>query len=133
MGNHRRVLLKAGLGWGIGLQLQAQESAAAQSPKEGDMLVKVDAAGATPLAPADIPVAAGLSMALAMHPADKTVRGGSRLNRILLARFAPDQLSEETRARAADGVVAYTAICTHFGCEVTEWVADEQRLFCPCH
>ena len=72
-------------------------------------------------------------MAWAMDPADKTVRSGSRLNRVLLVRFAPDQLSGETKPRAADGVVAYTAICTHSGCEVTEWVADEERLFCPCH
>jgi Rieske Fe-S protein len=34
---------------------------------------------------------------------------------------------------AADGVVAYTAICTHSGCEVVDWLADERLLYCSCH
>ena len=29
--------------------------------------------------------------------------------------------------------MAYTAICTHNGCEVTDWLNDEQVLSCPCH
>ncbi len=72
-------------------------------------------------------------MAWAMDPMDKTVRNGSRLNRVLLLRLDPEKLSPETKSRAADGVVAYTAICTHTGCEVTEWAAEEQILVCPCH
>ena len=36
-------------------------------------------------------------------------------------------------ARAADGVVAYSAICPHTGCEVVNWAADRQILECPCH
>jgi Rieske Fe-S protein len=68
-----------------------------------------------------------------MDPADGTVRSGSRLNRVLLLRLDPDRLAPETRDRAAEGVVAYTAICTHTGCEVTEWLVDEQLLQCVCH
>jgi len=140
MMHDRRALIRGGIGLGIGLCLApaqasppAQESPAALRPKEGDLLVKVDDASATPLTPSDIPLAGAQTMAWAMDPADKTIRSGSRLNRVLLVRFAPDQLSDETKPRAADGVVAYTAICTHSGCEVTEWVADEEHLFCPCH
>jgi rieske iron-sulfur protein len=133
----RRALLTGGIGWGVWLCLStsalAQGNPAALRPKEGDLLVKVDDDSTTPLTPADIPLADAQTMAWAMDPADKTIRSGSRLNRVLLVRFAPDQLSDETKPRAADGVVAYTAICTHSGCEVTEWVGDEQRLFCPCH
>jgi len=29
--------------------------------------------------------------------------------------------------------VAYTAICTHSGCEVSDWIADQETLSCPCH
>jgi Rieske Fe-S protein len=72
-------------------------------------------------------------MAWAMDPSDKTVRKGSRLNRVMLLRFEPEKLSATTKSRAADGVVAYTAICTHTGCEVTDWNAADQILFCPCH
>jgi len=68
-----------------------------------------------------------------MEPASKTVRSGSRLNQIIVLRLAPDALAPRTRARAAEGVVAYTAICTHSGCEVIEWLADERALSCSCH
>ena len=132
----RRVILRAGIGLGIlGLadRAQAQETFAAMRPKEGDLLVKVDDQKAVPLSPNDIPLGSDQTMAWAMDPVDKTIRNGERLNRILLVRLSADQLSPETRARAAEGVVAYTAICTHAGCEVTDWIMDKQFLFCPCH
>ena len=37
---------------------------------------------------------------------DGTVRNESRLNLVILARFDPADLTEETQARAAEGVVA---------------------------
>jgi Rieske Fe-S protein len=68
-----------------------------------------------------------------MDPATKTVRNGTRLNQVLLVRFESDQLSEKTRADAAEGVVAYTAICTHQACPVSMWQKDTGMLFCSCH
>jgi rieske iron-sulfur protein len=133
----RRAILKAGIGLGMQLTLvtrvAGQEDPASLRPKEGDLLVKVGDSSATPLTPADIPVGGRQTLAWPMDPAAKTLRSGTRLNRILLVRFDPVQLSSETKARAADGVVAYTAICTHAGCEVTEWIAEQQLLTCPCH
>ena len=133
----RRAILKAGIGLGIQLSLgqesSGQEEGASKRPKEGDLLVRVGDSTVTPLTPADIPVRGKQTMAWPMDPTDKTVRNGSRLNRVLLLRLDPEKLSPETKLRAADGVVAYTAICTHTGCEVTEWVPDEQLLVCPCH
>jgi len=133
----RRAILKAGIGLGIQLSLgqesSGQEEGASQRPKAGDLLVRVGDSTLAPLTPADIPVRGKQTMAWAMDPTDKTVRNGSRLNRVLLLRLDPEKLSPETKSRAADGVVAYTAICTHTGCEVTEWVPDEQLLVCPCH
>jgi len=133
----RRAILKAGIALGIQLSLArespGQQNGASQRPREGDLLVKVGDATVTPLTPADIPVGVKQTMAWPMDPMDKTVRNGSRLNRVLLLRLDPEKLSPETKSRAADGVLAYTAICTHTGCEVTEWLADEQLLVCPCH
>jgi Rieske Fe-S protein len=117
----------------VGTQGQSQDDASSLRPKEGDLLVKVGDASMKPLAPDDIPAGAAQTMAWALAPNDRTVRSGSRLNRILLVRLDPEKLSPETRSRAADGVVAYTAICTHTGCEVIDWEADEQLLHCPCH
>jgi Rieske Fe-S protein len=133
----RRAVLRAGIAIGIELSLaqasRGQENGGSQRPKEGDLLVKVGDATTTPLTPSDILAGAKQTMAWPMDPTDKTVRNGSRLNRVLLLRFDPEKLSPETKSRAADGVVAYTAICTHTGCEVTEWAADQQILVCPCH
>jgi rieske iron-sulfur protein len=133
----RRALLQAGFALGIELGLRgealAQEDAAAQRPKEGDLFVKVGDSTATPLRPGDLALGGKQTMVWPMDPADNTLRNRSRLNRVMLLRMDAEKLSPETKSRAADGVVAYTAICTHTGCEVTEWVPEEQLLYCPCH
>jgi len=64
---------------------------------------------------------------------DGTVRDASRLNLVVLARFDPATLRDETRARAADGVVAYSAICTHQGCPVNMWSNERHAFVCSCH
>jgi Rieske Fe-S protein len=55
------------------------------------------------------------------------------MNGVLLLRLDPQQLSDETRALAADGIVAYTTICTHSGCDIDDWLPTEQILYCSCH
>jgi rieske iron-sulfur protein len=134
----RRVVLKAGIGLGLGWRLGSrhvvgQDDRAALRPEEGDLLVKSGDSGKTPLTPRDILAGAAQTMAWAMEPVNQTVRSGSRLNQLLLLRFDPEKLTPETRSRAAEGVVAYTSICTHTGCDVDDWLADEQHLSCPCH
>jgi Rieske Fe-S protein len=126
----RRAVLLSAIGWGLGL---GQDDPASARPKEGDMLVKAGDAGRTPLTPNDIPLASGYTTAWAMDPADKTVRSGSRLNQLLLLRFDPGTLAAGTLMRAAAGVVAYTSICTHNGCDIDSWLAREQHLYCSCH
>jgi rieske iron-sulfur protein len=134
----RRAVLKGGIALGVGLAVEPPPLALGQSdptsirPKEGDLLVKVDDASLTPLSPDDILLNAKPMLAWAMDPADRTVRSGSRLNRLLVVRIG-DAVSPETRDRAADGVVAFTAVCTHTGCDVVDWLADERLLYCPCH
>lgn len=126
----RRTVLLSAFGAGLGLR---QDDPASLRPREGDLLVKAGDAGLTPLTPREIPLAGGYTTAWAMDARSKTVRNGSRLNQLLLLRFDPGALAAETRARAADGVVAYTSICTHSGCDIDNWLAPEQHLFCSCH
>jgi Rieske Fe-S protein len=126
----RRTLLKAGLLLGLGF---GQDDPAASRPRAGDLLIKSGDASRTALSPDDIPVGSMQTMAWAMDPADRIVRSGSRLNQLILLRLDPGTLSPETRARAVDGVVAYTAICTHTGCEVDDWQASDRMLVCQCH
>lgn len=102
-----------------------------ERPKAGDQLVAVGATEPTALSPSDIP--ASQILAWPMEPDSNLVRNGSRLNKILLVRLDPASLAGPTRERAADGVVAYSAICPHAGCEVDGWVAEQRILECPCH
>jgi len=110
-----------------------QDDPAALRPREGDWLVKVGDSIKSPLTPNDIRPGAPPIMAWAMDAKTRTVRAGSRLNQLLLVRLDAGKLSPDTTSRAVDGVVAYTAICTHTGCEVDDWLGDEQVLHCLCH
>jgi Rieske Fe-S protein len=87
----------------------------------------------TPLKASDIKVG---GKPLLVYPFDvdtKKPRSESRLNKLLLVRVGPKDLSEDGRARSVDGVLAFSAVCTHQGCDVTEWKASEKTLLCFCH
>jgi Rieske Fe-S protein len=70
-------------------------------------------------------------------PKTSVIRSGTRLNEILVLKLDPAELDDDTRARSADGIVAYSAICSHAGCPVTAWVkgenSDKNVLKCMCH
>ncbi|MDX3970582.1 MAG: Rieske 2Fe-2S domain-containing protein [Bradyrhizobium sp.] len=70
-------------------------------------------------------------------PSTSVVRSASRLNEILIIKLDPAELDEKTRARAVDGIIAYSAICSHAGCPVTAWVksdvGDKEVFKCMCH
>ena len=59
-----------------------------------------------------------------MQPSQRLVRNGARFNQILLLRLAPDPGGE---------FAAFSAICTHASCVVTEWNAGSSQLVCPRH
>ena len=131
----RRRALELGLGLALAPRLAlAQTEAARERPKEGDLLVAVTAgSNPEPLKPDDVPLGDKQTFAWPMDPDTKTVRDGSRLNKVLLLRLDPGGFDSETKERTAEGVVAYSAICPHTGCDVTTWHPDRQLLECPCH
>ena len=103
-------------------------------PQPGDVFVFADGDNeGKPIAPADIPLNSQQIMAWPMDPSASIVRDGSRLNQVMLIRLDPASLDESTTARAADGILAFSAICTHQQCPVTEWRPDSGHLRCPCH
>jgi Rieske Fe-S protein len=104
-----------------------------ERPKEGDLLVSIDSESPVPLQPKDIPIGGPPVVAWGMDQVGNLVRKGSRLNKVLLLRLDPATLVGVTQERAADGVVAYSAICPHAGCEVDAWVEDQKILECSCH
>jgi Rieske Fe-S protein len=128
----RRALLGTGFGL-VARAAGAQTDAELERPQAGDLLVRVESTEPTPLRPEDLVVGAGQVLAWPMEPAGNFVRSGSRLNKVLLVRLDPAGLDERTGQFAADGVVAYSAICPHTGCEVVNWSTEKQLLECPCH
>jgi len=83
---------------------------------------------------ADLPAGGPPLIAFPIDPFSKTIRDGSRLNEVLLVRLESTDFSAETRARAADGtVVAYSAVCTHTGCDEWDWQRASGTIKCPCH
>jgi rieske iron-sulfur protein len=126
------------MGFGLGFALVptlalAQTDAAHERPREGDLLVVVGADPPKPLKPDDLTLGGKQTFAWPMDPETKIVRNGSRLNKVLVLRLDPEGFDAETKEHAADGVVAYSAICVHTGCDVTNWDPARQLLECPCH
>jgi Rieske Fe-S protein len=120
----------------LGLELAgapALADAASERPKEGDLFVAIASEKADALGLADLPLGGPPVLAWPMDPASNTVRKDSRLNKVLLLRLDAAALNGATKERAAEGVVAYSAICPHAGCEVSGWAAEQQLLECSCH
>jgi rieske iron-sulfur protein len=102
-------------------------------PRAGDRLVEEDAEGKpAPLKPADLRPGKPL-LAFPLNAATGQPRSETRLNKLVLMRFAETELSAEQRAQAAGGVLAFSAICTHQACDVKTWLAKESVLVCFCH
>ena len=81
----------------------------------------------------DLPAGGPPLTAYPMDPTSRVVRDDSRLNQLLLVRLDPTSLNGDTRERAADGIVAYSAVCTHTGCDVGDWQPASSTIKCPCH
>src|SRR5262249_35486553 len=109
-----------------------------ERPQKGDLLVfsEGDREGRV-VTLADLPLGGPPVHAWPKDPKTSVVRSGSRLNEILIIHLDPASLDDQTRSRATDGIVAYSAICTHAGCPVTAWVksdvGDREVFKCMCH
>ncbi len=137
----RRQLLLAALATGVAVAGSAQADdeplpGSEERPQPGDLLVVAegDQEGKI-IKPDDLPLGGPQVLAWPMDPKTKVVRNGSRLNQVLVLRLASTELDDDTKARAAEGIVAYSAICSHAGCPVTAWVKQDDKavLKCLCH
>lgn len=109
----------------------ATSNASAQT--KTTLLVDADAEGDyKPLRPADLKPTKPL-LVYPFDPASGKPKNESRLNKLILVRLPEEQMTPETHARSASGVVAYSGICTHQGCEVKTWMSKESVLACYCH
>lgn len=135
----RRAAFVGGIAFAINggsgtAQAADPQAARMQRPKRGDKLVFAGGEKANAAITANDLVLGGKQvLAWALDPETQTVRDGSRLNQILVLRLDEATFNESTRKCAAGGVVAYSAICPHALCPVTDWIKERQILHCPCH
>ncbi len=135
---HRRNVLKAAVVGGIGLVtarlVSAQSNPKEARPQAGDRFVLSDGDNKGAVVKLDdLKPGASPVTVFPQDPASGTVRDGSRLNQILMVRLHESGIKDDTKARAAQGVVAYSAVCTHTGCDGMAWLAEKQVFKCPCH
>ena len=110
------------------------EVPADQRPCAGDRLVRFNADGApVPLKASEITAGGKPVLAFPYDVASSTIRDGSRLNKVLLVRADTAAMDAATRERSAGGVLAFSAVCTHQGCDVSEWDPKDAALLCFCH
>jgi len=135
----RRAFLQVAIGAGVALSAsrpRADEPPPGSTalPKAGDRLVYAEGSRAgQEIKPEDILLGEQQIMAWPIDPASSVVRNGSRLNEILVLKLDPGSLDDNTRQYAAEGIVAYSAICKHAQCPVTGWDKQKQLLHCFCH
>ena len=132
----RRSVLKAALAFAPWLILPARaedQDPAAAPPQPGDHFVFL--AGPKKDQPARVDDLELGGPQAQVYPADPKglVRDGSLLNLVVLVRVGDDGLDADTRKRSADGVVAYSAICTHQACPVVHWSNEKKAMVCSCH
>ena len=108
----------------------AQGGAAAMAPQPGDFLVSD--LGTTPLTPNNIRLDGRPFHGWAMSP-EGVVRKANYINKVQLFRYDVAELPEESPGREAEGVIALSVICTHAGCEASEWIGELTLIACPCH
>jgi rieske iron-sulfur protein len=136
----RRALLCGCLAAGVaGIPVSARgaeedDPERASRPKKGDLLVHLegDQEGQV-IKPADLPKGGPSVMAWPYDPEKKVPRDGSRLNVVLLIRLDPAEIVGTETKYAADGILGFSATCTHQQCPVAEWLSELQLFQCPCH
>lgn len=110
-----------------------QSTSGTRKPEPGDRLTfQADDRQGQALKLADLVVGAAPTMAYPVDPASGKALV-SRVNLLAVARLAPDALKPTSAKNAADGVVAFSALCTHAGCPVTSLHPGKTQLVCNCH
>jgi Rieske Fe-S protein len=94
----------------------------ADGPKKGqDVMVADIVADAPPVT------------AQAKDPASGKIRDSEKAMVLLYRTSAPDKIAVDIRGDTFEGILAYSALCTHQGCQLTDWDAAGKQFSCPCH
>ena len=134
--SRRRFLVRMLLGAGAALTAALLIPAFSLGPQPGRALFttawrrgsRLVTGDGEPIRPADV----GFGAVQTVFP-DGAV--GSADSATLLLRVRPSelQLNAERAEWAPEGIIGYSKICTHAGCPVGLYRAEENVLLCPCH
>jgi len=135
---NRRKALQAALGVGLSIPLielaEAAKAPEKMRPQTGDFIVyrAGDNKNET-IKAADVPEGDELILAIPKDPVSGIVRDKSRFNSLNIVRLDGAQITARTKPYTADNIVAYSTVCTHQGCDLTQWLSETQTFKCYCH
>ena len=136
----RREVLAGGTGLVLGATIAAPDEAAASKPPEklpaqpGDRIQFIKGELKDQMLKADMLTTGEKPVeAFPFDPVNNVLRRKYRLNRMLVLRLDPAEMDEETRGLSADGLLVFSALCTHRACTIKSWMAEERHLRCHCH
>lgn len=136
----RRTLLKNALKLAVavplaasGLPAMAQGATRSKAPQVGDKLAfMVGEKAGKEILPGDLKIGDEPTLAYPMDPASGEAQV-SRAGLLTVARFDIKELQADSARNSVDGVVAFSSLCTHYGCPVTTLDLTRKQLVCTCH
>lgn len=133
--NGRRSVLTGALALALSSTLTSGDASAERSPKPapGDRLAfMLGDRKDQEIKPADIEIGKEPTLAYPLDPASGKPLI-SRVGLLVVVRLKPEELQPSSQRNAADGIVAFSAICTHYGCPVTTLHPSQSQIVCNCH
>jgi rieske iron-sulfur protein len=120
----------------LGASAQAPAPAAgtrSQKPEPGDKLAfMIGPKAGKEVKPADVEIGKPPLLAYPMDPATGKVLI-SKANLLTVVRLKPAGLKPTSARNAADGIVAFSSLCTHYGCPITTLHPSQTQIVCNCH
>jgi len=126
----RRAVFKLGLVSGIAVPMAAMAQPPNRlRPQQGDQLVFEEGPHqGEAVRPELLELEQKPVSALERDPQTDVLRDGSRLNRVIITRIDTSKLSAEFQASVEEGMIDYSAVCTHNGCDVINWDRELMRM-----
>ncbi|MCC7253959.1 Rieske (2Fe-2S) protein [Hyphomicrobium sp.] len=112
---------------------ESAQDARSSKPQPGDQFVFMtgDKEGHV-VVPDDVKVGEAPLLVYPKDPGTEKILA-SRGNLLMLMRVNADDLDPSTKPHAAEGIVAYSAICTHEGCPISGQHENPRMAICNCH
>ncbi|HEX7804044.1 MAG TPA: Rieske (2Fe-2S) protein [Pseudoxanthomonas sp.] len=128
--------LAPAMGANLGANAQAAAPAAgtrSQKPEPGDKLAfMIGPKQGKEVLPKDIEIGKPPALAYPMDPQSGKVLI-SKANLLTVVRLKPVDLKPTSARNAADGIVAFSSLCTHYGCPITTLHPSQTQIVCNCH